>query len=104
MGKGVWCASSSDDNTLITQSNGTSTAAPLICGAAAVIMSAQPTWTAMNVRDALLNTASQFNNPDTIYGYWIVDVMAAINYGESTGVESGSGFPKDFQILIISNV
>ena len=98
MGIGVWCASSSDDNTLITQSNGTSTAAPLICGAAAVIMSAQPTWTAMNVRDALLNTASQFNNPDTIYGYGIVDVMAAINYGESTGVESGSGFPKDFQI------
>ena len=98
MGIGVWCASSSDDNTLISQSNGTSTATPLICGAAAVIMSAQPTWTAMNVRDALLNTASQFNNPDTIYGYGIVDVMAAINYGQSTGVETGSGFPKDFQI------
>ena len=27
-----------------------------------------------------------------------MDVMAAINYGQSTGVETRSGFPKDFQI------
>ena len=34
----------------------------------------------MMVREALMETASQSQNPDNIYGWGIIDVWAAINY------------------------
>ena len=43
-------------------------------------------------------TASQHENPDNTYGYGIVDVMAAINYGQTADVKPGQGYPAEFQI------
>ena len=43
-------------------------------------------------------TASQHENPDNTYGYGIVDIMAAINYGQTVSVKPGQGNPVDFQI------
>ena len=98
MGVGVVGASPGTQNDFITVYSGTSASAPLVSGAAALIMSANPSWTAMKVRDAMMMTASQHESPDNTYGYGIIDVMAAINYGQIAGLKSGSGFPKDFQI------
>lgn len=58
--------------------DGTSYAAPLVAGAAALVMEAHPDWPAMAVREAILNTASQSNSPDNTYGWGIMDTWAAI--------------------------
>ena len=80
------------------QSNGTSTAAPLISGAIAVIMSAQPSWNAMEVRNALLQTSSKNNNPDNIYGYGIPDVINAINFQQLHTHKTELIHPHEFHI------
>lgn len=61
---------------------GSSFSAPLIGGAAALILSARPDWTPMMVREALMMTASQADNPDNTYGYGIANVWDAINYSK----------------------
>jgi hypothetical protein len=60
--------------------SGTSLSTPLIGGASAVVLSAHPTWTPMQVREALMQTASLHCTPGNTYGWGIIDVMAAINY------------------------
>jgi len=79
MGVNVYCVRSNTQNNYRT-SSGTSFSAPLAGGAAAVILSANSNWTNMEVREALMMTASQNNNPDNSYGYGIIDTWAAINY------------------------
>ncbi len=63
-----------------TQVGGTSLATPLVGGAAAVILSAHPNWTPMQVREALMMTADNFDNPDNYYGWGIANTMKAIQY------------------------
>lgn len=72
------CATSSTTTSFGTAS-GTSLSTPLIGGAAAVVLSAHPTWTPMQVREALMTTASQPCSPNNNYGWGIINVMAAIN-------------------------
>jgi len=79
MGVNVYCVRSDTQNNYRT-SSGTSFSAPLVGGAAAVILSANSNWTNMEVREALMMTASQNNNPDNSYGYGIIDTWAAINF------------------------
>lgn len=78
--------------------SGTSYAAPLVAGAAAIILSAKPNWTPMMVREALIETASQSQSPDNIYGWGIIDVWAAINYfsGDLSKPELNQNFPNPF--------
>lgn len=63
-----------------TYSDGTSFSGPLAGGVATLILSAMPTLTPMQVRDAMRNTASLHNNPNNKYGYGILDALAAVNY------------------------
>ena len=60
--------------------SGTSLSTPLIGGASALILQAHPDWTSQQVREALMMTASDPDNPDNQYGWGIIDVMAAIEY------------------------
>jgi serine protease AprX len=60
--------------------SGTSAATPLAAGAAALILSAHPDLTPMQVREALLKTADRAQNPDNTYGYGLIDAFAALNY------------------------
>lgn len=78
--------------------NGTSYAAPLVAGAAAIILSSHPDWTPMAVREALMETASQSQNPDNVYGWGIIDVWAAINFssGKFSKPELKQNFPNPF--------
>lgn len=84
LGEGNSRASSASTSSFSTSGNGTSYACPLVGGAAAIILSAHPTWTPMQVREALMMTASQFCTPNNNYGWGIIDVMAAINYDGCT--------------------
>lgn len=67
--------------------DGTSFAAPLVAGAAALVMEAHPDWSAMAIREAIIETASQSNSPDNTYGWGIMDTWAAINYDGSKAFE-----------------
>lgn len=78
-GVSTYCATPSTTSSFSTVS-GTSLSTPLVGGAAAVVLSAHPTWTPMQVREALMMTASRRCTPDNTYGWGIIDVMAAINY------------------------
>ncbi len=88
-------------------SNGTSFSAPLVSGAAAIILSAHPDWTPMMVREALMMTASQADAPDTIYGYGIINTWGALNYlgfGPANGdlpesIALGPAFPNPFNLV-----
>ena len=61
--------------------SGTSAAAPLVSGVAALIRSAYPELTAPQVINRIITTAKDSGAPgrDTLYGYGIVDAAAALN-------------------------
>jgi len=66
--------------------SGTSASSPLVAGAAAVLLSANPQWTNMEIREALMMTASQADIPNNDYGYGLVNIWSALfyNYSGST--------------------
>ncbi len=75
-----------------TYASGTSLSTPLIGGAAAVILSAHPGWTPMQVREALMMSGDHALFPDNNYGWGVPDILAAIQYsfhltGDVTGDE-----------------
>jgi len=61
----------------IRTGNGTSFASPILCGAATSLWSAHPLASALDVRNALLESAHQWNAPDTVCGYGIPDLWKA---------------------------
>jgi subtilisin family serine protease len=63
--------------------NGTSFATPLVAGAAALIFSAHPELTAMEVRTALRATASRASSPDNFFGCGEINALAALAYFDS---------------------
>jgi serine protease AprX len=80
------------DTTGYTYASGTSLSTPLIGGCAALILSAHPDWTPMQVREAMMMTASQSSSPDNNYGWGIPDILAAIQYSfYLTGDANGNG-------------
>ncbi len=79
MGSGVKVASSSDPFGY-GSANGTSFSCPLSAGVAALILSANPTLTPMQVRDAMLQTAGNAAVPDNLMGWGILNADSAIRY------------------------
>jgi serine protease AprX len=103
--RGVATACASPAGKGYTAASGTSLAAPLVGGSAALILSAHPTWNPMMVREALIQTASQHSSPDNNYGYGIINVWDAINYSSFESVDAeifpvayslSEGFPNPF--------
>jgi serine protease AprX len=60
--------------------SGTSLSTPLVGGCAAVLLSAHPDWTAMQIREALMMTANNAASPNNTYGWGLVDLFSALNY------------------------
>jgi len=61
-------------------SNGTSFSTPITAGVCALILSAHPELTPMQVRDALRNTAGNTSKPDNVYGWGMINAYKAILY------------------------
>ncbi len=59
---------------------GTSLSTPLVGGSAGAILSAHPDWTPMMVREALMMTADNADDPDNDYGWGILNLTEAIFY------------------------
>lgn len=75
--RGVATVISANSGGGITTSGGTSFASPLTAGAVACLWQAHPTFTNMEILDAVQQSASQFASPDTIMGYGIPNFCAA---------------------------
>lgn len=58
--------------------NGTSAACPLAASAAALLLCANPDLTPMQIAEAMRNTATRSVNPDTDYGWGIIQTLAAV--------------------------
>lgn len=65
-----------------TYDNGTSMSTPLVAGAAALILQAHPDWGPAQVRRALMETADNAFVPNNIYGWGVINAMAAIQYSQ----------------------
>jgi len=92
LGVNTYCVRSNTENIYRTAS-GTSFSAPLVAGAVAVILSANSSWTNMQVREALMMTASQNTNPDNTYGYGIINTWGAINYQNTVSTKNDNFIP-----------
>jgi len=66
--------------TVYTYSQGTSLSTPLAAGAAALVLSAHPELTPVQVRDALRNTATNAAAPDNNIGWGIINTYEAMLY------------------------
>ena len=77
-GSGVSVASSAGDG-VYGSSSGTSFSCPLTAGAAAIVWGANPTWTNMQVREALMNTANNTATPNNNYGWGVITTWAALH-------------------------
>ncbi|MCI0446671.1 S8 family serine peptidase [bacterium] len=62
------------------RASGTSFSCPLVAGCAAVLLSAHPDWTPLQVREAIMMTASRAKHPDNDFGWGIVDLNKAIDF------------------------
>lgn len=85
-GVSVRSVNSSSDQAY-TYLSGTSLSTPLTAGAAALILSAHPDLTPMQVREAFIQTAVHINDPpltpsypNNYYGYGFVNALAAVTY------------------------
>lgn len=81
-GVATYCASptGSQPTTNYAYIGGTSLSTPLVGGSCALILEAHPDWTPMQVRQALLSTASNALTPNNDYGWGVINVLAAINF------------------------
>lgn len=98
-GKGTYYAGTDGS---IWQGNGTSLSAPLITGLSACLWQAHPDASAMEIREAILQSASLFTEPDTLYGYGIPDFrIADILLGGMENILEGNSsilaFPNPFR-------
>jgi len=80
--------------------NGTSFSCPLTAGVAALVLEANNSLTAAQVRDILRDSADQNATPDNQYGYGIIDALAAVQ----AAVEATNGiFAPKASFAVISN-
>jgi subtilisin family serine protease len=78
MGSSVWVAGSSSSSDYGT-SSGTSFSCPILAGAAALLLSVDPTLTPMELLNLLRQTASRSTNPDNLMGWGIINTLDAVN-------------------------
>ncbi len=66
------------DSTGYTFASGTSLSTPLVAGTAALLAQAHSDWGPVEIRQALRYSADQAFSPDTLRGYGLPDVLAAL--------------------------
>lgn len=79
MGMGPYIATTFLNGYAIGWPGGTSYSCPIVSGVAAMLLSVDPSLSPMEVRDILRQTASNSSNPDNLYGWGIVNALAAVN-------------------------
>lgn len=82
---------SSSNNSSFGVGTGTSLSTPLVSGAVALVIEANPCWSPADVKIALKNTADNSGIPNNDIGWGVIDVMAAINFSGLTRCDSTFG-------------
>jgi serine protease AprX len=93
-GVSVYAASGTNSYASVS---GTSLSTPLTAGVAALVLSAHPTWTPMQVRDRLMQTAKplydasagMIAHPNNFFGWGMVDALKAVQGTSSSSNEHG---------------
>ena len=98
MGRSVWHVSSSNTTDYVTAS-GTSSSAPLVAGAIALIWQARPDLSPMQLREAVLMTASMANSPNNTYGHGIMDAASALNYWSTSSISKSKSYADSYNVL-----
>ena len=78
MGSNNKIAQTGSGNTGYSSGSGTSFSCPMTAGACAMILSANPDLTPIQVREILFMSADNYNSPDRFYGYGIINTWEAI--------------------------
>ncbi len=89
-GVSTWSASSASD-VGYTYVSGTSLSTPLVAGAACLMVQARPNFPPQIIRQALMETASKAATPDNNYGWGIINVETASNWGAEFTAEATTG-------------
>ncbi len=90
LGVNTYCATAIGDS-YYDYKSGTSLSTPLVGGAAAVLLSANPTLTPWQVMQALKETAYNAATPDNTYGWGIINMMQAYNWGANFTADTTVG-------------
>jgi subtilisin family serine protease len=72
---------------------GTSLSAPLVAGAAALLLEAHPLWGPIDVREALRTTATQASSPDTALGWGVIRAADATLWSTDAVVTASAPGP-----------
>jgi hypothetical protein len=86
-GQATYVASPVSETSYV-RGNGTSFACPLIAGALALVLEKNPTWTAREVMDAIKATGTLASDPDTLYGWGVLQALDASDYVPSSGISA----------------
>jgi subtilisin family serine protease len=82
LGESAWYAARGEDSSFdYVIGDGTSFSTPLVAGVCALLLEVHRDWTPVQVRTALLSTASQSRSPNNDYGWGIVDAALAADLG-----------------------
>lgn len=82
LGVNNWLAANLEDKSdTYRTGSGTSFSTPLVAGVAALLLEIHRDWTPVEVRRALMSTASLSQNPNNDYGWGIVDAALAADVG-----------------------
>ncbi len=80
MAQGITVRSAATNNpTGYAYAQGTSLSCPLAAGVAALVIHANPTARAVEIMNAMRNTASRAGSPDREYGWGIINALNAVN-------------------------
>ncbi len=79
--------------------NGTSFSAPIIAGALACLMQANPDASAADIRQAVIESARHYSHPDSLTGYGIPDFFIANMLLKGVPEESTPGKRMSFKVL-----
>ncbi|RKX26571.1 MAG: hypothetical protein DRP47_07965, partial [Candidatus Zixiibacteriota bacterium] len=80
LGTNTFCASPSSDVDYQTAS-GTSLSTPLVAGAACLLIQARPSFPPTMIRQALMDAASNADDPNNTYGWGVLNLEEALGWG-----------------------
>lgn len=98
MGSSNYVACNSSNSCFSSWGSGTSWSCPMVAGAAALLLEADPSLTPMQLADLLKNTASQSTNPDNLYGWGIINTYSALQ-SLVTGNNENEQLPEGYHLM-----
>ena len=97
-----WGTAVSDGNNGVTFGSGTSFSSPIIAGMSACLWQAMPEKTNMEIQQAIMQSASQYYNPDSLLGFGIPNyqnawwILTSIDSNEGSKPLSADVYPNPF--------